>query len=284
MTDLLPDEPADMAPTAQPLRNLSAKIDLGTRAGECEQHGAFEEAGHRLTMFKREIWAGCPVCAAEKVERERAEAIAAETRRIAEIREDAIGQAAIPLRFRSRTFDTFAADTPEKQRALTVARDYAEDFDANLKTGRGLVFSGLPGTGKSHLAAAIALHLIDNHSRRWVQYASCMGLIRAVRETWRSDSDVSERRVLNKFGREIDLLMIDEVGVQYGTDSEQTILFEILDRRYAEMRPTILMTNQGKEGLRKYVGDRVYDRLIETSRMVVFDWESYRPQARREQA
>lgn len=283
MTDLLPDEPADMAPTAQPVRNLSAKIDLGTRAGECEQHGAFEEAGFRLTMFKREIWAGCPACAEQKREAERAAAVAAEARRIAEIREDAIGQAAIPLRFRSRTFEAFVADTPEKQRALAVARDYAEDFDENMKTGRGLVFSGLPGTGKSHLAAAVALHLIDN-SRRWVQYTSCMGLIRAVRETWRSDSDVTERRVLNKFGREIDLLMIDEVGVQYGTDSEQTILFEILDRRYAEMRPTILLTNQGKEGLRKYVGDRVYDRLIETSRMVVFDWESYRPQARREQA
>ena len=283
MTDLLPDEPADMAPTAQPVRNLAAKIDLGTRAGECEQHGPFAEAGHRLELFKREIWSGCPACAEQKREAERAAAVAAEARRIAEIREDAIGQAAIPLRFRSRTFEAFVADTPEKQRALAVARDYAEDFDESMKTGRGLVFSGLPGTGKSHLAAAIALHLIDN-SRRRVQYTSCMGLIRAVRETWRSDSDVTERRVLNKFGREIDLLMIDEVGVQYGTDSEQTILFEILDRRYAEMRPTILLTNQGKEGLRKYVGDRVYDRLIETGRMVVFDWESYRPQARREQA
>ncbi|MDI4633315.1 ATP-binding protein [Pelomonas sp. V22] len=260
------------------------RFELGTRSSDCAEHGSFEESGHRIAMFKREFWSGCPVCAAEKVERERAEAAAAEARRAADIREDAIGQAAIPLRFRSRTFDAFTADTPEKQRALTVARDYAEDFDNNLKTGRGLVFSGLPGTGKSHLAAAIALHLIDNHSRRWVQYTSCMGLIRAVRETWRSDSDSSERRVLNKFGREIDLLMIDEVGVQYGTDSEQTILFEILDRRYAEMRPTILLTNQGKDGLRKYVGERVYDRLIETSRMVVFDWESYRPQARREQA
>ncbi len=283
MTDLLPDGQDDAAPTAMPMRSLSAKVDLGTRPGSCEQHGDFEEAGHRLSLFKREIWSGCLACAEAKREAERAAILAAESRRIAEIREDAIGQAAIPLRFRSRTFDAFVADTPEKQRALSVARDYAEDFDENMKTGRGLVFSGLPGTGKSHLAAAIALHLIDN-SRRWVQYTSCMGLIRAVRETWRSDSDVTERRVLNKFGREIDLLMIDEVGVQYGTDSEQTILFEILDRRYAEMRPTILLTNQGKDGLRKYVGERVYDRLIETSRMVVFDWESYRPQARREQA
>jgi DNA replication protein DnaC len=72
--------------------------------------------------------------------------------------------------------------------------------------------------------------------------------------------------------------------VQYGSDSEQTILFEILDRRYAEMRPTVLLTNQDRAGLKSFVGDRVFDRLSETSRWVAFDWKSYRPTARREAA
>lgn len=259
-------------------RGIGEKFVLGEREGICGLHGAFTETGYRLSRITREFWSGCHSC--KQIEEEaRAEHEARQqAERLARRREADIGAAAIPERFKDRTFDAFVADTPEKQRALTVAREYAEDFAENDRHGRGLVFIGSPGTGKSHLAASIALHLIDG--RRWVQYTTCMGLIRAVRDTWRSDSETSEAKVLRKFGSEIDLLILDEVGVQYGTDSEQNILFEVLDRRYGDMRSTVILTNQKKEGLKKYVGDRVYDRLTETGRMVVFDWPSYRKQAR----
>ena len=259
-------------------QGLMDRFSLGERQGNCWLHGDFTETGYRLSRITREFWSGCPECRQIEEEAKAQKEAAAQAERIARRREAEIGAAAIPERFKDRTFDAFVADTPEKQHALSVAREYAEDFAENEKAGHGLVFVGLPGTGKSHLAASIALHLIDG--RRWVQYISCMSLIRSVRDTWRSDSDVSEAKVLRRFGQEIDLLIIDEVGVQYGTDSEQNILFEILDRRYADMRPTVILTNQKKDGLKKYVGDRIYDRLTETSRMVVFDWPSYRRQAR----
>lgn len=260
------------------VRGLADRMSLGEREGHCWLHGAFTETGYRLSRITREFWSGCAECRKIEEEGKAQQAAQAEADRLARRRQAEIGAAAIPERFKDRTFDAFVADTPEKQHALTVAREYAEDFAESDRHGRGLVFIGAPGTGKSHLAASIALHLIDG--RRWVQYISCMSLIRAVRDTWRSDSEVSEAKVLRRFGQEIDLLIIDEVGVQYGTDSEQNILFEILDRRYGEMRPTVILTNQKKEGLKKYVGDRIYDRLTETSRMVVFDWSSYRKQAR----
>ena len=75
-----------------------------------------------------------------------------------------------------------------------------------------------------------------------------------------------------------------EVGVQYGTDGEQNILFEVLDRRYRDMLPTILLANQSKDGLKQFLGERAYDRLTETGRIVAFEWESYRPHARMEVA
>jgi DNA replication protein DnaC len=108
-----------------------------------------------------------------------------------------------------------------------------------------------------------------------------MGLIRRVRATWRRDSERTEEDVLAMLAS-VDLLVIDEIGVQYGTEGEQTILFEVLDRRYCDMRPTILLTNQGKDGFRDYIGARSFDRLTETARWVSFDWASYRAQARRE--
>jgi len=119
---------------------------------------------------------------------------------------------------------------------------------------------------------------------RWVQYLSCLDMIRLVRETWRRDSERTERDVLKLLGQRIDLLVIDEIGVQYGTDGEQTIVFEIIDRRYAEMRPTVLITNQDKQGFIGFVGERVADRLRQTHDWIPFDWPSYRSNARKEDA
>lgn len=240
------------------------------REDVCPGHGAFQS---RRIIAK--VWSRCPVCTAEDDAKRAADAQAEAERRRAEAHRQFIEAAAIPARFVGRTFDNFEADTDPKRHALTVARDFVEGFELHRRTGAALIFSGRPGTGKSHLAAAMLQAL-----RRYdVRYATCMDMIRAVRETWRRDSEKTESQVLNFFGR-LDLLVIDEVGMQYGTDGEQTILFDVLDRRYREMLPVVILTNQAKDGLRQFIGDRSYDRLRETSRWVAFDWDSYRPKAR----
>lgn len=260
------------APVARTFRQ-----ELGERHAECPSHGAYRAHGFRVGAMTREIWSPCPQCVAEDAEQIRREEAAAAAQAMRAAREAAIGEADIPPRFQGRDFAAFVADTDEKRRALTLARDFAEQFEANMRRGAGLVFAGLPGTGKSHLAAAIMLALIDRYA---VRYTTCMGLIRMVRDTWRRDSELSERQVLRMLCDDIDLLVVDEVGAQYGTEGEQNLIFEVMDRRYSGMRPTILLTNQDKDGFKAFVGDRVFDRLRETSRWVAFDWPSYRPTAR----
>ena len=251
---------------------LSDRPTHGTeKQAECPDHGPFMSRN-----FFGRIWSKCPECASaaerEAVERSRLEAAAALERRHTRM----LDAARIPQRFRGRSFDNFDADTPAKTHALTVARDYAERFADIAEKGGGLIFSGRPGTGKSHLAGAILQSLMTVD----VRYVTCMDLIRAIRETWRKDSEKTESQMLGYF-ESLDLLVIDEIGMQYGTDGEQTILFDILDRRYREVRPTILLTNQDRDGFAQFVGERTFDRLKETCRWVPFDWESYRPTARR---
>jgi DNA replication protein DnaC len=259
--------PEDEAPAAQPVRPMHG----AEKQVECPEHGQFTSRN-----FMGRIWSRCPACtqAAE------AEAEAQRQREAAELaaRRHAgmLSSSRIPLRFHGRSFENFEADTDAKRHALTVARDFAERFSEMSRKGSGLIFSGRPGTGKSHLAGAILQAVLSPD----VRYATCMDLIRAVRETWRRDSEKSESQILTYFER-LDLLVIDEVGMQYGTDGEQTILFDVLDRRYREVRPTILLTNQDKDGFAAFVGERTFDRLKETCRWVPFDWESYRPAARR---
>lgn len=248
--------------------------ELAEKDAVCDTHGPFVS---RHIMAR--IWSHCPACDQERKDREQAEADRLEAQAREARQRKLLGRAAIPARFVGKGFENFHADTDAKRAALTIVRDYAETFDRNAQAGKGLILSGKPGTGKSHLAGAV----LQSQLGRDVLYATCMDVIRMVRETWRKDSDRSERQVLSYLGG-LDLLVIDEMGVQYGTDGEQTILFDVLDRRYREVKPTILLTNQDAEGLKAYLGERTYDRIRETSRFVAFGWESYRPLARKEAA
>jgi DNA replication protein DnaC len=250
---------------------------LGERETSCETHGSYMATGARY-MGRHEVWTPCPACEEERLAGERhaqAQQRAEQTRRELD---RAIGQAAIPARFIGRTLENFQAETDAQREALRVARHFVEHFEEQARRGQGLIFSGLPGTGKSHLAAAILQAIMPRHVGL---YATCMNLIRAVRGTWRRDSERGETEVLDTFAN-VPLLVLDEIGAQYGTDGEQTILFDVLDRRYRDMRPSILLTNQDSQGLREFVGERSYDRLRETAQFVVFDWPSYRPHARRQ--
>lgn len=249
---------------------------LGERSVVCETHGEYVSTGARY--FRRtEVWSSCPQCAADEAQQQARQRAEREQAAVLERLEGAIRRAAVPPRFVGRTFDGFVADTEPRQRALAVARGYADTFGERAHKGHGLVFSGQPGTGKSHLAAAILQSIMP---QRVGLYVTCMGLIRMVRNTWRRTSEQSEADVLEMLSS-VPLLVVDEVGVQYGTDGEQTVLFEVLDQRYQDLMPTILITNQDKDGFKGYVGERVFDRLTETSRWVAFDWESYRTQARK---
>lgn len=249
-------------------------FDIGheTRMAECPEHGAFESRGILLPVGERRVWTQCPACESMRVEREaaesRAEAEHARQRRV----EEKLARSGIPLRFRGKTLDSFLAQTDAQRHALAVARRFAERFDEHCENGTTAVFSGSPGTGKSHLAIAIAQAVM---SRTTVLYAGALDIIRMVRATWGRGSGASEREVLDMLGG-VGLLVMDEVGVQYGTDNEKILLFDVINRRYQEMMPTLVLTNLDAPGLREYLGDRAFDRLREAGIWVPFAWESFR--------
>lgn len=244
---------------------------LGEKQAVCEKHGPYTSTGRRW-LNKIEVWSGCQQCEAEKrqqeAEAEREKQASAQRQRI----EEALDAACIPRRFIGRTFDAFDAPTEEMQRARQVASEYADNFKQHLKDGTGLIFGGTPGTGKSHLAIAILQAILPEHVGL---YATCAEIIRAVRSTWGGKSNRTEADVMATLAG-VPLLVLDEVGVQMGTDNEQHIIFGVLDARYRDMLPTIILTNQDTEGLKKYLGERSYDRLRETSTWLQFAWPSYR--------
>lgn len=237
---------------------------------ECPQHGDFESRH----LFGA-IWSKCPDCAADVEANERAD----RQRRDKEAEQVAwqrrLGNAGIPDRFMSRSLKSYVAETEGQRRALAFAEAYADGFDDALSTGRSAVFIGKPGTGKTHLAIGIGLRIMHRDGRS-VLFSTVMRTIRRVRSTWDRNAEESETEAIAVFTRP-DLLILDEVGIQYGSEAEKLLIFDIINDRYESRRPTLLLSNLDLADVRAYLGERVYDRLREDGgEVVVFDWDSYR--------
>lgn len=232
------------------------------RRAMCKNHGSY--VLNPLDGDQREFFlADCPKCLAERRREQRLQA------------------SGIPPRFQDRTIHNYATPTVAQVSAYKTAFDYAENFATYLRDGACLLLVGSPGTGKTHLACGIAHKIMaDGYSAQFVTVSEA---IRKFRASWRRDSEQSEDEVLKLYSKP-DLLILDEVGVQYGTEAEQLIIFEIINRRYFDQRPMIVISNlsivgqeDDKHSVRGYLGERALDRLRENGgRVVVFDWESYR--------
>jgi DNA replication protein DnaC len=183
-------------------------------------------------------------------------------------------KAAIPKRYLNRTFENYKVLTQQHQLALSVTKHYANKFSERLESGGGLILQGKPGTGKTHLACAVANTVVANGST--ARFITVMQLVRLVRSTWKRDSEKSEDDIL-KAVIGYDLLIIDEIGVQYETESEKLILFDVLNGRYENVKPTILLTNLVGEELNACIGERNVDRIQEGGGTTIsFTWGSYR--------
>ena len=83
--------------------------------------------------------------------------------------------------------------------------------------------------------------------------------------------------MLDFYGKLVEFLVIDEVGVQFGTETEKFIFYEVINRRYENVLPTVLISNLTSDELKTFIGDRAFDRFREDGGAILaFDWESYR--------
>lgn len=243
--------------------------EVQSYSGECKTHGAFVSEAV-ITDFGP-IRKGCPKCLEQrKVEREAEEALRAlqDSQRVtAKLR-----RAGVPPRYECKTLDTYRVSNAGQEKALAACRTLVAAVSAG-REAPNLIMTGTPGTGKTHLCCGVVLAL---HAARRVCRIDLPDLIREIRATWRKDSEYSEDSVLDWYGA-LDLLILEEVGTGSGSDDERARIFQVINRRYEAMLPTVVVTNLSLAELRTEMGERVIDRLREGERsLVVFDWESAR--------
>lgn len=239
-------------------RSSGDRAEFRAEFGQCEAHGQYPLNVLGDDGVVRWTAGGCPVCARQ-----------ATVRRLMQ-------RAEIAPRFERCTFESFEATMPAQVRAVEVCRAYADSFGEVAANGRCLILRGHPGTGKNHLAVAITKQVLGQGFT--ALHATAYEIVCRIRETWgrRQPGDQTEQDVTRTLG-EVDLLVIDEVGRQYGTEGEQIHLFHVIDHRYRLLKPTIVISNKAPEEIRAYLGDAAYDRLREGGGLLVsFDWQSHR--------
>jgi DNA replication protein DnaC len=130
--------------------------------------------------------------------------------------------------------DLDPAQRANLRRALATAKEYAEN------PAGWLVFTGDYGSGKTHLAAAIANHrLFQNYP---VVFVVVPDLLDHLRATFSPHSSVGFDRRFEEIRTSL-LLVLDDLGTQSATPWAQEKLFQIFDYRYnARLATVITMT------------------------------------------
>jgi len=254
-----------------------SKSNVAEEERTCATHGPYKIKLFALSGGAQYGSKSCPACDKEREDRaqkltEQRLADQAEAQRMRRHE-----QSRIPARFKSRRFDNYVVENDGQAKALKVCRMYADSWVKVSKSGTGLIFSGKAGAGKTHLACSIAYSVIEQGGR--AQFATVAEVMRQIKSAFAKDSTTTEQEQIDYFSG-LQLLILDEVGMDYGTDFNKALIFEILNNRYENVLPTILLTNLDTEALKDYLGERLVDRMREGGgRMVSFTWDSYRGKA-----
>ena len=133
---------------------------------------------------------------------------------------------------------------------------------------------GPSGVGKSHIAAALGLHLIEQGVRvKWLQATALVQLLQQARQ------DLDLMGVMSKLDK-YRVLIIDDIGYVKKTDSETQVLFEFIAHRY-ESGSLIITSNQPFSHWDQIFPDTLMtvaaiDRIIHHASIVEIDGVSYR--------
>lgn len=183
--------------------------------------------------------------------------------------------AAIPERYRHCTLDDFDRDYPGADPslglALSSARKFVDAYPVDTG-GRGLLFTGSIGVGKTHLAVGVLRRLIQERGVKGL-FCDYRELLKRIQNSYNPQVSTTELELLQPvFAAEV--LIIDDLGAQKPNEWLWDTVALILNTRYNDKQTTILTTNYRdlpsgagsltdaeRAGREPTLGDRIGDRM-----------------------
>ncbi|MFZ1086611.1 MAG: ATP-binding protein [Terracidiphilus sp.] len=213
-----------------------------------------------------------------------------------------LAAAHIPERYRHYTLDGYetafrGADT-SLGRAHMTARKFVEAYPVDT-AGKGLLFTGSIGVGKTHLAVGVLRRLVQERGVRGL-FCDYRELLKSIQNSYNPQVQTTELELLKPvFGAEV--LVLDDLGAQKPNEWVWDTVALILNTRYNDRQTTIITTNYADLGagagfkpaidgktaakdeptLGDRIGDRMRSRLAEMCVRVEMTGEDFRQTVKR---
>lgn len=187
-------------------------------------------------------------------------------------------QARLSKRFIKRTFENFKRESEMQIKAYDKAFEYAQNIHKNIEDGTNIIFigQGSVGTGKTHLACAIANNILNQGIP--VKVINVVALVDELKEF---------TPAIKKELKSVKVLLIDDLGKENGTLWLCSEIYGIINARYENELPTIITTEGSLadlennyiveiNGKRNNKGASMLSRLMESCFVVAMSGEDYR--------
>ena len=249
-------------PSSEPMRSLAAMTE--PVAGECDIHGAF-----RTVRLLGTDAATCPKCYRE-AQRQEAVEDAFKTRV-----QHLHAVSNVPARYASTGFQGYRCTVPSHAKAVETFGTFMRKVrDAQGAPAWGtILLTGGVGTGKTHLACALANNLVSRGVS--VRYTTAQEMLSDIKRAYSTDG-ITESSQISRYVNDHYLLILDEADVQRGTDNDAGLIFAVVNGRYNSGKPMVVVSNQPVSMMPVFLGDRVASRLMENSTQIACDWGDYR--------
>lgn len=207
----------------------------------------------------------CPECVKEQIDKQEQEEV--EKHLNASIYQKTYNvlmrDSAIPEDLKAATFDNFIIETPEEKQLLdfvkTQTQKYLDGMNGNT------LLTGTTGVGKTHLVISLAKELNEAYRAKGepksVLFINLTEILREIRESFKF---TSKEGCYSRMLKEVDYLILDDLGVKLGNSSgqsksawEEEFIFDVLSHR----KNTIITTNLSNDEIANLYSERVASRI-----------------------
>lgn len=155
----------------------------------------------------------------------------------------------IPSEFTSLTiksFDTSLYKNQESKNTAIAAKkmtaNYIKQFEKFQELGKGLYYySNTKGSGKTRLAVSLG-NVLLSHLKKQVKFITCSDLLKEIKNTYNQESKYTESQLIEGINN-VDILIVDDIGVEKSTSWVNEMLFSIFDNRMKYRKITIFTSN-----------------------------------------
>lgn len=178
-------------------------------------------------------------------------------------------------KYKWKTINDFKVENKLASEAKNAAYDIIRKFpDVN----KGLYLWGNPGTGKTLLSCIILTELITHHAVKGRFIKISRNFFNLLKSTFVEGSErYGQASRIEKDIASVDILVIDDFGVQRDSPWEQETLYNLIDSRYEGEKFTIITSNNNPEKSLKELSDgRILSRIREMCRILELSGDDYR--------